>query len=59
MSTREAWVADMERLRPVLEPHVFQTSDGMKYLDPGCPVWAANLHAKLTQIGYTNGYFTA
>lgn len=50
-----AWQADMERLRPILEPHVIEI-DGQTYLSDSAPEQAAQLHAQLTQIGYANGF---
>lgn len=56
--TLAAWRADMERLRPVLEPHVVEI-DGQSYLSDSAPEEAARLHARLTQIGYANGFLGA
>lgn len=55
--TLAAWRADMERLKPILEPHVVEI-DGQDYLSDSAPEEAARLHAQLTQIGYANGFFS-
>lgn len=55
-ATRAAWHADMERLRPSLEPHVIEI-DGDAFLAHTCPPYLADMHAKLAQIGYANGFF--
>ena len=55
-ATRTAWLADMERLRPQIEPHVIEF-DGHQCVSQDCPEHLAELHVKLTQIGYANGFF--
>jgi hypothetical protein len=45
----------MERLRPALEPHVIDLPEGL-FLAETCPPHLAELHAKLAQIGYANGF---
>ena len=55
MSARETWVADMERILPALERYVIDI-EGSAYLDPDTPAYLADLHSKLCQIGYANGW---
>lgn len=54
-ATHRAWIAEMERIRPNLEPYVVDLPEG-QFLDPECPQYLADLHAKLVQIGYANGF---
>jgi hypothetical protein len=52
---KSAWLADMARLAPQIEPHVFEM-DGARYIGDTCPEPLADLHGKLVSIGYANGY---
>ncbi|MBT2484794.1 MULTISPECIES: hypothetical protein [unclassified Microbacterium] len=53
---RAAWLADMARLVPQIEPHLF-VIDGQPYIGDTCPPHLAELHTKLASIGYANGFY--